>query len=142
MIYTSVFIQLPKKGKPECSNHRPISPIVHASKILLKIMVGWMKQEYRMEIAKGQAGFVEGRGTREQIANIRMVIDKCRESSIPLYLSFILTMPNHLIGSITISCDTCFPQHLTSLLSQVYEGQQATARTTSGDTDPFEIGRS
>ena len=66
----AVFIPLPKKGtRRKCSNHRAISLIVHGS--ILKIVVGGMKQKYRMEIAKEQAGLVEGRGTREQIANIR-----------------------------------------------------------------------
>ena len=69
----AIFIPLPKKGNiKECSNHRTISLIVHASKVLLKIIVNRIKKKYQRETAEEQAGFVDEKGTREQIINIRM----------------------------------------------------------------------
>ena len=65
----AVFIPIPKKGNlKECSNYRTISLIVglHASKVLLKIIKGRIKLHYDREMAEEQAGFVEGKGTREQ----------------------------------------------------------------------------
>lgn len=41
------------------------------------------------EIPPEQAGFVEGRGTRDQIANIRNIIEKAIEFNIPVYMCFI-----------------------------------------------------
>ena len=62
----AVFIPLPKKGNlKECSNYRTISLIVHASKVLLKIIKGRIKLHYDREMAEEQAGFVEGKGTIE-----------------------------------------------------------------------------
>ena len=73
----AVFIPLPKKGNlKECSNYRTISLIVHASKVLLKIIKARVKLHYDREMAEEQAGFVEGKGTREQIVNIRIIIEK------------------------------------------------------------------
>ena len=40
-------------------------------------------------MAEEQAGFVEGKGTREPIVNIRIIIEKCRDQNIPLYMCFI-----------------------------------------------------
>ena len=47
------------------------------------------KAHYDREMAEEQAGFVEGKGTREQIVNIRIIIEKCRDQNIPLYMCFI-----------------------------------------------------
>ena len=87
----SCFIPLPKKRDlKECANHRTISLICHASKILLKVIGRRMKIKLQAEISDEQAGFREGRGTREQIVNIRYIIEKCREHCRhPLYLCFI-----------------------------------------------------
>ena len=86
----AVFIPIPKKGNiKECSNHRTISLISHASKILLKIINNRLKQKLESEIAEEQAGFRAGRGTRDHIVNIRNIIEKCRGHSEPLYLCFI-----------------------------------------------------
>ena len=86
----AVFIPIPKKGNPkECSNYCTICLIVHASKVLLKIIKGRIKLNYDREMAEEQAGFVEGKGTREQIVNIRIITEKCRDQNIPLYMCFI-----------------------------------------------------
>ncbi len=87
----AVFILIPKKGNlKECSNHRTISLISHVSKILLKIINNRMKQRLDTELAEEQAGFRAGRGTRDEIVNIRIIIEKCRAHSTQLYLSRLL----------------------------------------------------
>ena len=73
----------------ECSNYRTISLTVRASKVLLKIIKGRIKLHYGRAMAEEQAGFVEGKGTREQTVNIRIIIEKCRDQNIPLYMCFI-----------------------------------------------------
>ena len=68
----SVFITIPKKGNAkECSKFRTIALISHASKVMLKILQARLHQNVNRELSDVQAGFREGRGTREQIANIR-----------------------------------------------------------------------
>ena len=76
----SVFIPIPKKGKAkECSNYRIILLILHTSKVMLKILQASLQQYVNHELPDVQAGFRKGRGTRDQIANIRWIIEKARE---------------------------------------------------------------
>ena len=76
----SIFIPIPKKGNAkECSNYRTISLISHASKVMLKIFQTRFQQFMNRELPDVQAGFRKGRGTRDQIANIRWIIKKARE---------------------------------------------------------------
>ena len=68
----SVFIPIPKKGNPkECSNYHTISLILHAGKIMLKILQARLQHYMNRDRPDVQAGFRKGRGTRDQIANIR-----------------------------------------------------------------------
>ena len=70
----SVYIPLPKKGDTRiCSNNRTIALISHTSKILLKIIQRRIEPYMEREIAKEQAGFRKGRGTRDHISNIRWI---------------------------------------------------------------------
>ena len=76
----SVFISIPKKGNAkECSNYHTIALISHASKVMLKILQARLQQYVNHELPDVQAGFRKGRGTRDQIANIRWIMDKARE---------------------------------------------------------------
>ena len=76
----SVFIPIPKKGNAkECSNYHTIALISHASKVMLKILQARLKQYVNHELPDVQVGFRKGRGTRDQIANIRWIIKKARE---------------------------------------------------------------
>ena len=76
----SVFISIPKKGNAkECSNYRTVELISHASKVMLKILQARLQQYVNRELPDVQAGFRKGRGTREQMANIRWIIKKARE---------------------------------------------------------------
>ena len=66
------FIPNPKKGNAkECSNYRTIALISHTSKVMLKILQGRLQQYVNREYPDVQAGFRKGRGSRDQIANIR-----------------------------------------------------------------------
>ena len=68
----SVFIPIPKKGKAkDCSNYHTTALISHASEVMLKILQGRLQQYVNHELPDVQAGFRKGRGTRDQIANIR-----------------------------------------------------------------------
>ena len=76
----SVFIAIPKKDNAkECSNYHTIALVSHANKVMLKILQARHQQYMNHEIPDVQAGFRKGRGTRDQIANIRWIIEKARE---------------------------------------------------------------
>ena len=76
----SVFIPIPKKGNAkEGSNYHSISFISHASKVNFKILQARLQQYMNQELPDVQGGFRKGRGPRDQIANIRWIIEKARE---------------------------------------------------------------
>ena len=84
----SVFIPIPKKGNAtERSNYRTIALISHASKVMLKILEARFQQYVNQELTDFQAEFRKGRGTRDQIANIRWIMEKAREFQKYIYFS-------------------------------------------------------
>ena len=56
---------------------------------MLKILQAWLQQYVSCELPDVQAGFRKGRGTRDQIANIRWIIEKAREFQKNIYFCFI-----------------------------------------------------
>ena len=80
-----------------------IALISHASKVMLKILQARLQQYMNRELPDVQAGFRKGRGTRDQIANIRWTMGKGRESR-KTSISALLTMPEPLTVWITINC--------------------------------------
>ena len=140
----SVFIPIPKKGNAkECSNYRTIALISHTSKVMLKILQVRLQQYVNYELPDVQAGFRKGRGTRDQIANIHWIIDKAREFQKNIYFFFIDYakafdgVDHNKLWKILQ--ETEIPGYLTSLLRNLYAGQEATVRTGHGKTDWFKI---
>ena len=86
---------------PKNSNYRTIALISHASKVMLKILQTRLQQYVNRELPDVQAGFKKRRGTRDQIANIRWIIEKAREFQKNIYL---LTTPKPLTLRITQNC--------------------------------------
>ena len=97
----SVFIPIPKKGNAkECSNYHTIALISHASKVMLKILQARLQQYVNRELPDVQVGLRKGRGTRDQIANIRWIIEKAREfQKKHLFLLYWLCQSLWLCGS-------------------------------------------
>ena len=94
----SVFILIPKKGNTkECSNYRTIALISQASKVMLKILKARLQQY--VNLSDAQAGFRKGRGTRDQIANIRWIMEKARVPEKHLLLVYWLGQSLWLCGS-------------------------------------------
>ena len=63
----------------ECSNYHIVAFISHASKVTLKILQVRLQQYMFRELPDIQAGFRKGRGTKDQTANIRCIVEKARE---------------------------------------------------------------
>ena len=140
----SVLIPIPKKGNAkECSNYRTIALISHASKVMFKILQARLQQYVNRELSVVQAGFRRGRVTRDQIANIRWIMEKKFHKNI--YFCFIEYVKafdyvdhNKLWK---ILKEMGIPDHLTCLLRNLYAGQEATVRTRHGTTNWFQIGK-
>ena len=77
----SVFIPIAKKGNAkECSNYHTVALFSHASKVMLRILKARLQQYVNCEIPNVQAVFRKGRGTRNQIANIRWIFGKKKKA--------------------------------------------------------------
>ena len=77
---SSGFIPTSKKDNiKEYANYHTIAVISHASKVMVKILQASLQQYVNQKLANVQAGFRKGRGIRDQIANIRWIIEKARE---------------------------------------------------------------
>ena len=86
----SVFTTIPKKGNAkECSNYHTIALISHASQVILKILQSRLQQYMNHELPDVQAAYRKGRGIRDQIANIRWIMEKARELHKNIYFCFI-----------------------------------------------------
>ena len=97
------------------------------------------------ELPDVQTGFRKGRGTRDQIANIRWIIEKAREFQKNTYFCFIdyakafdCVDHNKLWK---ILKEMGIPDHQTCLSRNLYASQEATVRTRQGPTDWFQIGK-
>ena len=112
---------------------------------MLKILQARLQQYVNHELPDVQAGFRKGKGTIDQIANIRWIIEKAREFQKNIYFCFIdyakafdCVDHNKLWK---ILKEMGIPDYLTCLLRNLYAGQEATVRTGRGTTDWFQIGK-
>ena len=122
------FHPVPKKGNvKECSNYRTIALISHASEVMLKILHAGLQQYVNCEFPDVQAGFRKGRGTRDQLANIRWIIKKAREFHKNIYFCFVdyakaFDCVDH-DKLWKILKDMGIPDHLTCFLKNLYAGK-------------------
>ena len=85
----SVSIPTAKEGNvKECSNYHTIALISHVSEVMLKILQARLQHDVNRELPDVQAGFRKGRGTRDQIANIRWSMEKARVPEKHLFLLY------------------------------------------------------
>ena len=110
---------------------------------MLKILQARLQQYVNHELPDVQAGFRKGRGTRDQIANIRWIIKKAREFQKNIHFciidyakAFDCVDHNKLWKILN---EMGIPEHLTCLLRNLYAGQEETVRTMNGTTDRFQI---
>ena len=112
---------------------------------MLQILQARLQQYVNCELPDVQAGFRKGRGTRDQIVNIRWIMEKAREVQKNIYFCFIdyakafdCVAHNKLWK---ILQEMAIPDHLICLLRNLYAGQEATVRTGHGTTDWYQIGK-
>ena len=102
-----------------------------------------MQNKLEMEIAQEQAGFRPRRGTRDQIVNLRIIIEKARERNQPLYFCFIdftkaFDRVRHDQLWLTM-LEMGFPPHLVQLLRNLYRQQRANVRTDDHTSAWFKV---
>ena len=112
---------------------------------MLKILQARLQKYVNHELPDVQAGFTKGKGTRDQIANIRWIMEKAREFQKNIYFCFIdyakaFDCVDHK-KLWKILREMGIPDHLTCLLRNLYAGQEATVRTGHGTRDWFQIGK-
>ena len=125
----SVLIPVPKKGNAkECSNYCTIALISHTSKVMLKIPQARLQQYVNSELPDAEAGFINGRGTRELIANICWIIEKAREFQKNICFIYYAKAFDCVDYSKLwkILKDMGTPDPLTCLLRNLYAGQEET----------------
>ena len=110
---------------------------------MLKILQARLQQYMNQELPDIQAGFRKGRGTKDQIANIRWVIKKSkRVPKIYLFLDYAKAFDcvdhNNLWKIIQ---EMGIPEHLTCFLRNLYAGWEETVRAGHGTTDWSQIGK-
>ena len=109
---------------------------------MLKILQARLQQYMNCELPGVQAGFIKGRGTREQIFSIHWIFEKAREFQKNIYFCFIDCVKafdcvdhNKLWK---ILKEMGMVDYLTCLLRNLYAGQEAIVRTGHGTTDWFQ----
>ena len=100
---------------------------------MLEILQARLQQYVNHELPDVQAGFRKGRGTRDQISNFCWIIEKAKNFHKNIYLCF--TEYTKAFDCVDhnklwkILEEMGIPDHLTSLLRNLYAGQEATVRT-------------
>ena len=108
---------------------------------MLKIVQARLQHYMNRELSDVQAGLRKGRGTRDQIANIRWIIEKAREFQKKTYFCFIdytkvfACVDHNKLWKTLGEMDS--PGHLTRLLKNLYVGQNSW--NPYGKTDWFRI---
>ena len=126
------------KGQPSSQFPRSVVPknvltIGHARKVTLKTLHARLQHYVNQELPDVPAGFRKGRGTREQIANIRWIVAKTREFQESIYLCFI----DYANAFDCVDHDKLWkalrkmwiPHRLTYLPRNLYVGQEVTVWT-------------
>ena len=106
---------------------------------MFKILQDRLQQYMICELPDVQAGFRKGRGTRDQIANIRWIMEKARAFQKNIYFCLIVyakafdCVDHNKLWKILREMG--IPDHPTCLLRNLYAGQEATLRTGHETTD-------
>jgi len=128
----------------QCANYRTIALVSHATKIFLRVILERIRVKTETEIADEQAGFRQGRGTRDQITNLRILMHKARDHHQPLYMCFVdfkkaFDSVSHDKLWVTIMMDMGYPLHLIDLLAKLYRKQLAKVKVAGTLTEWFRV---
>jgi len=127
-------------------NYRNVSLICHASQVMLRIILNRLRQYSERELPEEQAGFRVGRGTRDMLFILQLVIKKTLElEEKEVYLIFVDyskafdTVDHRMLFETMIEIG--IPYHLVQLIEGLYINQEAAVRWNGQLTDLFQIGQ-
>src|SRR6476661_4886439 len=129
----------------ECSDHRTIRLISHASKILLKILSDRIKAKARDFIGRNQFGLRKGCGTRDAIGVMRMICERRLEFGNNVYICFVdfekefYRLNWEKVIKVLQSIGVDWRDR--KMISELYMNQEAVVRIASGESDSGVIGR-
>ena len=141
-----IMIPLQKKANAvECGDHRTISLISHASKILLKVLTRRIEAKTKDFIGRNQFGFRRGCGTRDAIGVMRVLCERSMEFGNDVYVCFVdfekaFDRVNWVkMMEVLKSLDVDWRDR--RMIYQLYMKQEAVIRIADGDSEPGIIGR-
>jgi len=123
--------------------YRTIALVSHASKILVRIMLERIRVKSETEIAGEQAGFRQGKETRDQITNLRILMHKAREHLQPLYMCFVdfkKAFDSISYDKLWVTMmDMGYPLHLIDMLAELYRKQLAKGKVAGTLSEWFPV---
>uniref|UniRef100_A0A8D8WJF1 Craniofacial development protein 2 n=1 Tax=Cacopsylla melanoneura TaxID=428564 RepID=A0A8D8WJF1_9HEMI len=140
----SIFIPLPKKNKAKnCTDFRTISLISHSSKILLSIIRERITKRIEQNLAETQMGFRAGKGCRDGITALRVLLERSVEMRVDVFLAFVDfekafdNLKHENLRDIIEEID--IPKAELRLIENLYWNQRGKVRTKFGDSESFNI---
>ena len=135
-----------RKGNPQvCDNHRGISLLSIAGKILAKILLNRLNAHLDLAglIPESQCGFRKDRGTIDMISTARQLQEKCQEQNVDLYMTFVdLTKAFDTVnrdGLWKIMAKFGCPPRYIAMVRQFHDGMQARVQNDGEYSEPFPV---
>uniref|UniRef100_A0A8D9FJ87 Craniofacial development protein 2 n=1 Tax=Cacopsylla melanoneura TaxID=428564 RepID=A0A8D9FJ87_9HEMI len=140
----STFIPIPKVNKAQnCSDFRTISLISHTSKILLILIKQRISDIIERNLSETQIGFRNGKGCRDAITGLRILLGKSLEMQNGVYLAFIdfqKAFDNVLHDKLRIILEKInIPRAELRLIESLYWNQRGKIKTQQGTSEGFAI---
>ena len=133
-----------KGNRQACDNHRGISLLCIAGKVLARILLNRLTAHLDQGLLpESQCGFRKGRGTTDMIFAARQIQEKCREQHVPLYVTFVdLTKAFDTVsreGLWRIMAKFGCPNTFIEMVRQLHDGMLARVQDQGSYSEPFQV---
>ena len=133
-----------KGNRKSCDNHRGISLLSIAGKILARILLNRLNNHLEDgHLPESQCGFRAGRGTADMIFAARQLQEKCIEQNVPLYSTFVdLTKAFDTVareGLWQIMSKFGCPETFIAIVREFHDGMQASVQDNGEHSEPFPV---
>ena len=135
-----------RKGNPQvCDNHRGISLLSIAGKILARVLLNGLNEHLERSglLPESQCGFRKNRGTIDMIFTVQQLQEKCQEQNVDLYMTFVdLTKAFDTVsreGLWKIMAKFGCPAKFIAMVRQFHDGMLARVQNDGEFTDPFPV---
>ena len=133
-----------KGNRNDCNNHRGISLLSIAGKILARLLLNRLNKHLERDLLpESQCGFRAGRSTADMIFAARQLQEKCQEKNVGLYTTFVdLTKAFDTVcreGLWKIMAKFGCPDKFIAMVQQFHDGMCATVQEDGQHSDPFAV---